>query len=113
MLTHNAESQLGVVRLTEARNRSGLASKLDVAQARQVYYGTLAQLPGVEASVVAAMNRLAVLLGQYPQDVMAGLEHAEPLPEYVEPVGIGVPAALLRRRPDVRHERRRHNILYL
>ena len=106
VLTHNAESQLGVVRLTEARNRSGLASKLDVAQARQVYYGTLAQLPGVEASVVAAMNRLAVLLGQYPQDVMAGLEHAEPLPEYVEPVGIGVPAALLRRRPDVRQAER-------
>ena len=106
VLTHNSASQLEVVRLTEARNRSGLASKLDVAQARQVYYGTLAQLPGVEANVVATMNQLAVLLGQYPQDVKAGLERAEPLPEYVEPVGIGVPAALLRRRPDVRQAER-------
>lgn len=106
VLTHNAESQLAVVRLTEARNRSGLASKLDVAQAQQVYYGTLAQIPSMEANVVSTMNQLAVLLGQYPQDVQVGLERVEPLPEYVESVGIGVPAALLRRRPDVRQAER-------
>lgn len=102
VLKHNCESQLAVVNLTEARNRSGLASKLDVAQARQVYYGTLAQQPAIEASVIRAMNQLAVLLGEYPQDVVEGLSEPAPLPEYMEPVGIDVPAALLRRRPDVR-----------
>lgn len=106
VLSHNCESQLAVVRLTEARNRSGLASKLDVAQARQVYYGTLAQLPVMEANVTSVMNRLAVLLGEFPQGTRRGLAAHGPLPEFVEVVGVDVPASLLRRRPDVRQAER-------
>ena len=106
VLDHNCQSQLAVVNLTEARNRSGLASKLDVAQARQVYYGTLAQVPAIEAGIISTMNQLAVLLGQYPQQMMEGLSAPAPLPEYMEVVGVDVPAALLRRRPDVRRAER-------
>lgn len=106
VLENNCESQLAVVNLTEARNRSGLASKLDVAQSRQVYYGTLSQLPAIEASIIGYMNQLAVLLGQYPQDVVDGLELPAPLPTYMEVVGVDVPASLLRRRPDVRQAER-------
>lgn len=106
VLSHNCESQLAVVRLTEARNRSGLASKLDVAQARQVYYATLAQQPVMESRIIGMMNTLAVLLGQMPQDVVKGLEMPAPLPEYMEVVGVDVPASLLRRRPDVRQAER-------
>lgn len=106
VLSHNCESQLAVVRLTEARNRSGLASKLDVAQARQVYYATLAQQPVMESRIIGMMNTLAVLLGQMPQDVVKGLEMPASLPEYMEVVGVDVPASLLRRRPDVRQAER-------
>ena len=106
VLDHNCESQLAVVNLTEARNRSGLASKLDVAQARQVYYGTLAQQPAMEARIIGVMNTLAVLLGQFPQDVVEGLSTPAPLPDYMEVVGVDVPASLLRRRPDVRQAER-------
>lgn len=106
VLEHNCESQLAVVRLTEARYSSGLASRLDVAQAQQVYYGTLAQLPAMKANIVHMMNQLAVLLGQYPQNVVNGLEVPVPLPDYIEPVQVGVPAGLLLRRPDIRQAER-------
>lgn len=106
VLDHNCESQLAVVRLTEARNRSGLASKLDVAQARQVYYGTLAQVPAVEADIIGVQNRLALLLGLFPQEVGESLATPRPLPEFVEVVGVDVPASLLRRRPDIRQAER-------
>lgn len=109
VLEHNCESQLAVVRLTEARYSSGLASRLDVAQAQQVYYGTLAQLPAMKANIVHTMNRLAVLLGQYPQDVVEGLEAPAPLPDYIEPVQVGVPAGLLLCRPDIRQAERQVN----
>lgn len=106
VLEHNCESQLAVVRLTEARYTSGLASRLDVAQAQQVYYTTLAQLPNMKANIEHTMNQLAVLLGQYPQDVVNGLEKPMPLPDYIEPVQVGIPAGLLLRRPDIRQAER-------
>ncbi|MBR4845174.1 MAG: TolC family protein [Bacteroidaceae bacterium] len=106
VLEHNCESQLAVVRLTEARYTSGLASRLDVAQAQQVYYTTLAQLPNMKANIEHTMNQLAVLLGQYPQDVVNSLEKPMPLPDYIEPVQVGIPAGLLLRRPDIRQAER-------
>ncbi len=109
VLDHNCESQRSVVAITEARYKSGLASKLDVAQARSVYYGTLAQVPAMEANIVQTMNTLSVLLGEYPMDVVPGIGGIRPLPEYIEPVGVDVPAALLRRRPDIRQAERQVN----
>lgn len=106
VLDHNCRSQQAVVSLTEARNQSGLASKLDVAQARQVYYGTLAQLPAVEASIDGVKNRLSLLLGLFPGEADGWLSEAKPLPEFVEVVGVDVPASLLRRRPDIRQAER-------
>lgn len=74
VLQRNALSQKAVVNITEVRYNTGLASKLDVAQAKSVYYSTLASIPATEAGVIQYMNALAVLLGLYPQDVTAALE---------------------------------------
>jgi NodT family efflux transporter outer membrane factor (OMF) lipoprotein len=60
----------------------------------------------MESRIIGMMNTLAVLLGQMPQDVVKGLEMPAPLPEYMEVVGVDVPASLLRRRPDVRQAER-------
>ena len=109
VLKRNAASQETVVAITEARYKTGLVSKLDVAQAKSVYYSTLASIPATEASVIQYLNTLAVLLGLYPQDVTDALSIARPLPDYVEPVGVGVPGELLLRRPDVRAAERQVN----
>ena len=109
VLRRNAVSQEAVVKITESRYKTGLVSKLDVAQAKSVYYSTLASIPTTEASVIQYLNTLAILLGLYPQDVTEALSDTKPLPDYMEPVGVGVPGELLLRRPDVRGAERQVN----
>ena len=109
VLRRNADSQEAVVNITETRYKTGLVSKLDVAQAKSVYYSTLASIPVIEANVIQYINALAVLLGLYPQDVTDALNMVKPLPDYIELVGVGVPGELLLRRPDVRVAERQVN----
>ena len=109
VLQRNALSQKAVVEITEVRYNTGLVSKLDVAQAKSVYYSTLASIPSVESGIIQYTNALAVLLGLYPQDVASSLENSRPLPDYIEPVEVGVPGQLLLRRPDVRAAERQVN----
>ena len=109
VLRHNAISQEAVVKITEVRYTTGLVSKLDVAQAKSVYYSTLASIPSIEAGVISYMNALAVLIGTYPQEVTEALHGMGTLPEYIEPVGVGIPGQLLLRRPDVRLAERQVN----
>ena len=109
VLQRNAFSQKAVVEITEVRYNTGLVSKLDVAQAKSVYYSTLASIPSVESGIIQYTNALAVLLGLYPQDVVSSLENSRPLPDYIEPVEVGVPGQLLLRRPDVRAAERQVN----
>ena len=49
---------------------AGLASMLDVTQARVVYYSTRATLPGLESLIHNTINSLSVLLGTYPEICM-------------------------------------------
>lgn len=109
VLKKNVTSQQEVVNITEVRFKTGLASKLDVAQAKSVLYSTKASIPSVEAEVIQYMNSLSILLGLYPQELQATLEKIAPLPDYMEPIGVGIPANLLRRRPDIRSAERQVN----
>ena len=109
VLRHNAISQEAVVKITEVRYTTGLVSKLDVAQAKSVYYSTLASIPTVEAAIISYMNALAVLMGTYPQEINDALQGSGSLPDYMEPVGVGIPGQLLLRRPDIRSAERQVN----
>lgn len=95
------ESQQKIVKITEARHEAGLASMLDVTQARIVYYSTKASMPQLEASITTTINSIAVLLGVYPREIASMLSQPRPLPDYRQIVPVGVPAELLRRRPDI------------
>ena len=107
----NCRSQQTVVQITQKRYETGLVSKLDVAQAQSVYYSTKASLPMLEAGIIQYANSLAILLGLYPSDLQKIMETDASLPEYIEPVGVGLPANLLLRRPDVRAAERQVNAL--
>lgn len=102
----NCLSQQAVVQITEKRYETGLVSKLDVAQALSVYYDTKASLPMLEAGIIQYTNALGVLMGLYPWDIQKLMETQRPLPDYIETVGIGIPANLLLRRPDIRSAER-------
>lgn len=109
VVTHNCRIQEEVLNITEVRYNTGLVSKLDVAQAKSVYYSTKASIPQLESGISQYINSLAILLGTYPQKLRPMLEKTGKLPDYMEPVGVGIPADLLLRRPDVRQAERQVN----
>lgn len=103
----NLESQREVVEITGWRADAGLATVLDVEQAKSSYAQTEAALPSLESNLAAAKNRLAVLTGQQPGTLEALLTQRKAIP--VAPVEIvaSVPADVMRRRPDIRSAERR------
>lgn len=105
LLNDQLETNKTYVELTELRFAQGQASALDVYQQQQQVLQIQATLALVEASIQANQQALAVLLGQPPQTVVAA--GVEVLPVLPPPPGIGVPADLLVRRPDVRAAQKR------
>ncbi len=97
----HVEEQRKVMKITEARFDTGLASMLDVSQARTVYYSTLASLSSLRTSVAVTVNALAVLTGSMPAEMAGRLSAPAALPEADMLVPATVPSDLLRRRPDV------------
>lgn len=95
------ENQKRVVTITTARYEAGLVSKLDVTQANTVYLNTQATIPQLETQEVETLNALAILLGMYSSELKPLLDQAFTLPPYKQIVPAGVPADLLRRRPDI------------
>lgn len=106
VVEENCASQEEILKLAEARYKAGLASQLDVAQAQSIYYSTMASLPSITAQINSAYNRLAVLLGILPDELTAKINGLESSDTYIEPIAAGVPANLLRRRPDIREAER-------
>ena len=102
VVERNCASQAAVLKITEVRYNTGLVSKLDVAQAKSVYFSTKASIPQLESGINQYITSLAVLLGTYPQEIRPVLKRVGELPDYMEPISIGIPADLLMRRPDIR-----------
>ncbi len=92
----NAKFQKDGLDVAQSRFRNGATSELDVAQARALYESTLADIPQLQASLQQAKNALSILLGE------ALLRGAQRIPSASRKVAIGLPAELLRRRPDIR-----------
>ena len=89
--------------LVELRFRRSQASALDVFQQRQTVAGTEALLPQIARSQEVQRNELAALLGR--SDFQTLEISAEKLPTLGKLPGIGIPAAVLDNRPDVRQAR--------
>jgi NodT family efflux transporter outer membrane factor (OMF) lipoprotein len=102
----NIETQKNTLQLTRDRFDAGLVSALDIAQAESNLANTEAKVPTFEASLQASLNRLAVLLGEQPGDLHDDLAEKKPIPSPPDDVAVGLPADLLRQRPDVRRAER-------
>ncbi|MCK9364022.1 MAG: efflux transporter outer membrane subunit [Syntrophales bacterium] len=92
--------------LAQWRAQAGLGDELAVQQARYNLESARSQIPTLLTAIAEAQNRLAVLLGEAPGAVHAELSKPEPVPILPPEVAIGVPADLLRQRPDVRKTER-------
>jgi len=95
-------AQAETLRITRARARFGTASTLDVEQARAAVLNTEATVPALETQMRQTMNALSVLVGLPPSDLAAFLPGPAEIPAAPPAVIVGIPADLLRRRPDVR-----------
>ena len=83
----------------------GRRPELDVRQARSNLAQTESLIPPLEAGRRQANNRLCILLGMPVGDLASQLEPL-PIPRAPVEVAVGIPADLLRRRPDVRRAER-------
>jgi NodT family efflux transporter outer membrane factor (OMF) lipoprotein len=102
----NASVQEQTLELTQFRVQAGLATDLDVQQARSNLESTRAQIASLDAQVAQAIHRLSVLLGQPPASLNTELSTPAEIPVAPIAVAVGVPAETLRRRPDVRSAER-------
>lgn len=111
----NVRLQEATLALTEVRFRGGAVSDLDVVTARATLSATQALIPDLKDAMQQTTLALCVLLGRTPADLQDLLPPGEPgtpaavprVPEAPRQIAAGIPAELLRRRPDVRSAERR------
>lgn len=89
-----------VMAVVDARYRNGAATALEVAQQRTALTSQQAALPALRQQELAAANALAVLLGRTTGDLSVGATGLGGLG--LPATGVGVPADLLERRPDLK-----------
>lgn len=101
----NVASQEGSFRYAKTRFDNGATSELNVTQTKSNLAQTQALIPVLEKGQRLANNRLCVLLGTPPRDLLPGIGPGQ-IPQAAAEVVVGIPADLLRRRPDVRRAER-------
>jgi NodT family efflux transporter outer membrane factor (OMF) lipoprotein len=100
------QTQQQTVNLARSRLNRGLGNDLDVALAERQLSAALARIAPLEEEVAAAKRLTAVLLGKFPDEFRRELDHPMPLPATPPRIAAGMPAELLRRRPDIRRSER-------
>ncbi len=88
--------------ITELIFRSGNGNELDMQRALTLLLSTRASIPAEQISVRLAQNALSTLLGMPPGDLSGLLGEESSIPAAPDRIAVGVPAEMLRQRPDVR-----------
>jgi len=90
----------------KARFDRGLTNELDFQLASRELATLQSELPPLQSDIQTAQYDIAVLLGQYPEDLATELSKPASLPTLPEAVEPGLPLDLLQRRPDIREAER-------
>ncbi len=98
----NLKSADQLVELTSEREQAGLTTELDVANAKATRAEIASQIPTLTAERDNYIGQIGMLLGVTPQTLPVDLTTPAVVPLTPPSVPIGLPADLLRRRPDVR-----------
>jgi NodT family efflux transporter outer membrane factor (OMF) lipoprotein len=107
----NVKIQEEALALAQEKFRVGTTSRLDVEQARTVLEQTRASIPALEIVRGQANDLLCILMGIPPHDLADELGPSPPIDKSPMPstptwVAAGVPADLIRKRPDIRSAER-------
>ncbi len=103
----NVDTQRGTLGITEARFKAELSPELDVRQAELNLARTESVIPALRQGVAQSIHRLGVLIGEFPGELYAELAPQEAIPQPPPEVLMGVPAEIMRQRPDIRAAERR------
>ena len=94
------------LRIVNIRYERGITNELDVALATRELAALEGQIAPVEAEARAAQYALAVLVGEYPENMLTELSEPEVVPTMPAAAAPGVPLDLLKRRPDIQQAER-------
>lgn len=97
----NVELQRGLLKIATAQWKAGGKGELPVVQSTSLLQQLESLIPVQEIGLRQANNQLCTLLGMPPRD-LTDLLGIAPIPESPQEVVAGVPADLVRRRPDLR-----------
>ena len=108
----NVRIQDGILALAQEKFRVGTTTRLDVEQARTVLEQTRSTIPALRIQLGQANDTLCILVGFPPRDLEPEMGPgpalgSPPMPNTPAWVATGIPADLLRRRPDVRSAERK------
>jgi NodT family efflux transporter outer membrane factor (OMF) lipoprotein len=102
----NVEIQRQGLKLATVKFTNGATTRLDVTQGESTLEQTEALIPPLESQRRQAMNQICILLGAPPRDINDALNGRQPIPSAPPEVALGIPADLVRRRPDIRRAER-------
>ncbi|MDA0294698.1 MAG: efflux transporter outer membrane subunit [Planctomycetota bacterium] len=93
--------------LVEQIHARGEADEIELAATEATLSQFIAQLPPLREAMAKAVNRLSSLIGEYPGGLEPRLAMTREVPRPPASIGVGIPADVIRRRPDVREAERR------
>ncbi|MBY2991175.1 efflux transporter outer membrane subunit [Rhizobium leguminosarum] len=102
----NLKSRQQTYELTQLQLKAGAASRLDVVQAEGLVQSTKSNIPGLEQSFTESGHHIATLLGMPAASLMGELQKSAGQPVFRGDIRAGIPADLIRNRPDIRKAER-------
>ncbi len=102
----NVKIQNDTLNLTLDRFKAQIVPEIDVRQAELNLARTESAIPALELQIEQAIYSLSVLLGREPMYLREKLADARPMPQPMDVLAIGMPADVVRLRPDIRRAER-------
>jgi len=102
----NIKIEQDTVQVVQERYDRGLTNELDLALALRQLATLESEIAPLTVEITTSRRQLAVLLGEYPEELRAELKQPMELPRLPRRIDTGLPVDLLRRRPDIREAER-------
>jgi NodT family efflux transporter outer membrane factor (OMF) lipoprotein len=97
----NVKIQQQSLKITTVNFENGNTTELDMQQAKSLLYNTEAAIPVYRLGLRQAQHGLSILLGQAPRQIDILLQGEAVIPDAPATITVGLPADLIRRRPDI------------
>ena len=88
------------LKVTQDRQRGGIATLVDLRQAEQLVETAAASIPTIQQQIEQRENAISLLLAENPRSIVRGRSFLEQ--DLPPDVPLGMPSNLLERRPDIR-----------